>query len=135
MRQLVVRDLEEELVVALEQRAVRNGRSAEDETRAILRDALQREVEADVSSHQAIDALYDQLARLVACRRPGHPDAALEQRVGETLEQLRRLQEAEAQAMRARFKSRLTMPIDAGQQALDQAEAFLTRVHDEDRSP
>lgn len=40
MPNLIVRNLEPELVEALKQRAARNGRSAEMEHRAILRDVL-----------------------------------------------------------------------------------------------
>lgn len=40
MAQLIVRDLEEEIVLALKRRAVEHGRSAEAEHRQILRDAL-----------------------------------------------------------------------------------------------
>lgn len=41
MAQLIVRDLDEEVVAALEARAAANGRSAEAEHREILRAALQ----------------------------------------------------------------------------------------------
>ena len=44
-RNLLVRNLEEDLVVRLKRRAVRNGRSTEAEHRAILRQALSAEVE------------------------------------------------------------------------------------------
>ena len=40
MAQLIVRDLEEEIVLALKRRAVEHGRSAEAEHREILRQAL-----------------------------------------------------------------------------------------------
>ena len=40
MAQLIVRNLEEEVIAALKQRAVRHGRSAEEEHRQILRQAL-----------------------------------------------------------------------------------------------
>jgi antitoxin FitA len=40
MAQLIVRNLEEELVLALKRRAAGNGRSAEEEHRQILRNAL-----------------------------------------------------------------------------------------------
>lgn len=40
MKQLVVRNVDDETVRALKQRAARHGRSAEAEHRAILRDAL-----------------------------------------------------------------------------------------------
>ena len=40
MKQLIVRNVEEAVVRALKRRAVRHGRSAEAEHRAILRDAL-----------------------------------------------------------------------------------------------
>ena len=42
MGQLLVRNLEEEVLVELKKRAVRNGRSVEAEHRAILRAALRR---------------------------------------------------------------------------------------------
>lgn len=41
MAQLIVRNLDQQLVVELKQRAVTNGRSAEEEHRQILRDSLQ----------------------------------------------------------------------------------------------
>jgi len=44
--QLIVRDLPAELVGALKRRAARHGRSAEAEHRAILRAALEAEMEA-----------------------------------------------------------------------------------------
>lgn len=44
MAQLVVRQLDEELVHALKQRAARTGRSAEAEHREILREALASEL-------------------------------------------------------------------------------------------
>ena len=40
MAELLVRDLEDELVLRLEQRAAENGRTVEEEHRAILRQAL-----------------------------------------------------------------------------------------------
>ena len=40
MKQLIVRNIDDETVRALKQRAARQGRSAEAEHRAILRDAL-----------------------------------------------------------------------------------------------
>lgn len=40
MRQLIVRNLDDELVLALKRRAARHGRSAEAEHRAILREVL-----------------------------------------------------------------------------------------------
>ena len=43
MKQLVVRNLDDATVLALKRRAVRNGRSAEAEHRAILREALSAE--------------------------------------------------------------------------------------------
>jgi plasmid stability protein len=43
MAQLILRDLEEELVAALERRASRLGRSAEVESLEILREALARD--------------------------------------------------------------------------------------------
>ena len=43
MKQLVVRNLDDATVRALKRRAARNGRSAEAEHRAILRDALSAE--------------------------------------------------------------------------------------------
>ena len=43
MAQLVVRNLDEELIVKLKKRAVENGRSAEAEHREILRQALAEE--------------------------------------------------------------------------------------------
>lgn len=43
MKQLVVRNLDDATVRALKRRAARNGRSAEAEHRAILRDALRGE--------------------------------------------------------------------------------------------
>ncbi|MDP2313354.1 MAG: DNA-binding protein [Pseudomonadota bacterium] len=45
MRQLIVRNVEDELVVALKRRAARHGRSAEAEHRAILREVLERDAE------------------------------------------------------------------------------------------
>ncbi|MBL8618281.1 MAG: DNA-binding protein [Deltaproteobacteria bacterium] len=45
MPQLIVRSLEADLVAALKRRAVRNGRSAEAEHRAILREVLAGERE------------------------------------------------------------------------------------------
>jgi antitoxin FitA len=44
--QLVVRDIEQEIVMALKRRAARHGRSAEAEHREILRAALRRDLEA-----------------------------------------------------------------------------------------
>lgn len=44
-RNLLVRNLEEDLVLRLKRRAVRNGRSTEAEHREILRQALSAEVE------------------------------------------------------------------------------------------
>ena len=43
MARLIVRNVEEELVKELKMRAARNGRSAEEEHRQILRDALRPE--------------------------------------------------------------------------------------------
>jgi antitoxin FitA len=43
MAQLVVRNLEEEVKAKLQQRALRNGRSTEEEVREILRDAVKDE--------------------------------------------------------------------------------------------
>lgn len=40
MGQLIVRNLEDDVILALKQRAARHGRSAEAEHRAILREAL-----------------------------------------------------------------------------------------------
>jgi plasmid stability protein len=133
MKPLVVRDIEDELVVALERRAVRNGRSIEAEHRQILREVLLGEVQA--SSPDTIDAMYDELSRLVALRDPDVEDAALESRIAEILRQLRHHQEVEAKAMQERFQSRLTMPIEAGRDVLDEIETFLGRARDEDRSP
>ncbi len=45
MRQLIVRNLEDQVVRALKRRAARNHRSAEAEHREILREALAREME------------------------------------------------------------------------------------------
>jgi plasmid stability protein len=45
-RQLIVRDVPSEVVAALKRRAVRHGRSAEAEHRVLLRDALEREMQA-----------------------------------------------------------------------------------------
>ncbi len=45
MRQLIVRNLEDDLVAALKRRAARHGRSAEAEHRAILREVLAGERE------------------------------------------------------------------------------------------
>jgi len=45
MAQLVVRQLDNELVLALKQRAARSGRSAEAEHREILREALGSELQ------------------------------------------------------------------------------------------
>lgn len=45
MRQLIVRNVADELVRALKQRAARHGRSAEAEHREILRQSLEEEVE------------------------------------------------------------------------------------------
>ena len=45
MAQLVVRQLDDDLVLALKQRAARSGRSAEAEHREILRQALASELE------------------------------------------------------------------------------------------
>jgi plasmid stability protein len=98
MKPLVVSEVEEDLVSALERRAVRNGRSIEAEHRQILREALRREAR---TPHDAIDALYDELARQVALRRPGSEDAALEDQIAEILDRLHRSQE-EAQALRQR---------------------------------
>lgn len=47
MAQLIVRDLEDDVVQALEERAARHGRSAEAERRAILRQALAPELVID----------------------------------------------------------------------------------------
>ena len=43
MKQLLVRNLEDDVVRALKVRAARNGKSAEEEHRQILRDALTRD--------------------------------------------------------------------------------------------
>ena len=45
MKQLIVRNVEEEIVRALKRRAASHGRSAEAEHRAILREALRPDVE------------------------------------------------------------------------------------------
>jgi plasmid stability protein len=47
MAQLVVRNLDDDLVRALRDRAARHGRSAEAEHREILREALRQEPEED----------------------------------------------------------------------------------------
>ena len=47
MAQLIVRDLEDDVVQALEERAARHGRSAEAEHREILRQALAPELVID----------------------------------------------------------------------------------------
>ena len=47
MAQLLVRNLDEDLVVALRKRAAKNGRSAEAELRAILRAALRSQPTRD----------------------------------------------------------------------------------------
>lgn len=61
MAQLIVRNLEEELVQALQQRAAQHGRSAEAEHRAILRDVLlpQQDFKAFLESMPEIPAELD----------------------------------------------------------------------------
>ena len=51
MAQLIVRNLEDELVQELKERAGRHGRSAEAEHREILREALCRKPAKDFKSH------------------------------------------------------------------------------------
>lgn len=46
MRQLIVRDVPQEIVGALKRRAARHRRSAEAEHRVILRDALRADIES-----------------------------------------------------------------------------------------
>lgn len=62
VQSLHVRNLDEELVAKLKQRAARHGRSAEAEHREILRQALSAEVESD------FDLLAAELRRLTAGR-------------------------------------------------------------------
>lgn len=62
VQSLHVRNLDEELVAKLKQRAARHGRSAEAEHREILRQALSAEVESD------FDLLAAKLRRLTAGR-------------------------------------------------------------------
>jgi antitoxin FitA len=52
MSQLIVRNIGEEIVLALKRRAARHGRSAEAEHREILREALREEAER--SSFKAV---------------------------------------------------------------------------------
>ncbi len=51
MSQLIVRDIEVEVVEALELRAARHGRSAEAEHRELLREALLRRPSRDLKAH------------------------------------------------------------------------------------
>ena len=55
MAQLVVRQLDDELVLALKQRAARSGRSAEAEHREILREALGLELHRPSFKHFLLD--------------------------------------------------------------------------------
>jgi plasmid stability protein len=50
-RQLIVRNIDDGLVVALKRRATRHGRSAEAEHREILRDALRGDLERASFKH------------------------------------------------------------------------------------
>jgi len=68
---LHVRNLEDELIKRLKQRAARHGRSAEAEHREILRQALSSEVEP------AFDELSAQLRKLTARRKQTQSEALL----------------------------------------------------------
>ena len=73
-RNLLVRNLEEDLIFRLKRRAVRNGRSAEAEHRAILRQALSAEVEP------SFEELANRMRELTKDRR--HTPAEALQREG-----------------------------------------------------
>jgi antitoxin FitA len=53
MAQLIVRDLDDDIVAALKERAARNGRSAEAEHRRILEAVLRRESDASAFAEAA----------------------------------------------------------------------------------
>lgn len=57
-RQLIVRNVDDGLVVALKRRATRHGRSAEAEHREILRDALRGDLERASFKH-ALETMPD----------------------------------------------------------------------------
>ena len=58
MAQLVVRNLDEDVKVRLRRRAAANGRSMEDEVRAILRDAVKDEARSRGGLGSEIAALF-----------------------------------------------------------------------------
>ena len=58
MAQLIVRNLDEDVKVRLRRRAAANGRSMEDEVRAILRDAVKEEARSRGGLGSDIAALF-----------------------------------------------------------------------------
>ncbi len=69
-----------------------------------------------------IDALYARIRQLM---RPGPTSTASRELIRDRVEELRRLQQLEAQAMRRRFESRLSCPPGTGLEALDNARRLL----------
>ncbi len=74
------------------------------------------------SRNAHIDALYGEIRQLM---NPGQTSPASRELVRDRVEELRRLQRLEGEAMRRRFESRLSFPPGTGLEALENARRLL----------
>jgi hypothetical protein len=90
--------------------------------------AVDTELTVDTDSRTSqIGFLYGELEELSAMRAESPDDANLQRRFNAVMNELRALQQLEAEAIERHAMKRLTLPFDEGERAISNAEELLAR--------